>query len=280
MKGCVYNLKERYTEHTKPFSYITSPLFDKYGVPHAFTRRGGGVSEGVYSSLNFAAGGGEDADKWENVVQNHRIAASLFGLTEKDVCRTNQTHSTTVLAVDAGYKGTGIVTPPFPEGVDGLVCRERDMLLTVRGADCVTLLFYDTKRDIYGACHSGWRGTAGKISVATIEAMRSMGAAADDIIVAIGPSVGGCCYTVGGEVKNAFLEADGDFAACFRQEEKGTVLNLQKAVEISLIKAGVKEENISDCGECTVCDGGKHYFSHRLCGNKRGTMAAFIKGKE
>lgn len=273
-------MKEKYTEHTKPFEYITSPLFERHGVPHAFTRRSGGVSEGFYSSLNFAAGAGEDADRWENVVENHRIAAKLFGLTEKDICRTNQTHSADVLKVNALHKGTGVVLPPFSKGVDGLVSREKDMLLTVRGADCVTLLFYDTKHDIYGACHSGWRGTAGKICNSAIKAMQDMGAALEDIIVAIGPSVGGCCYTVGNEVKNAFLQADISFASCFSEENGVIRLSLQRAVEISLVKAGIREENISDCGECTVCDGGKHYFSHRLCGNKRGTMAAFIKGKE
>lgn len=277
LKGCVFNLREKYTEHIAPFSYITSPLFDKYGIPHAFTRRQGGVSQGVYQSLNFATGSGSTPDKWENVMENHRIAASLFALTEKDICRTYQTHSTTVLTVDGTHKGTGLAKPPFEYGVDGLVSNERDMLLSVRGADCVTLLFYDVKRKICGACHSGWRGTAGKIAEKTVQAMCAVGAEAKDIVVAIGPSVGGCCYTVGDEVQNAFLTADGDFAACFTKYGEKLYLDLQKAVELTLLKAGVREENVSDCGECTVCDGGKHYFSHRLCGADRGTMAAFIK---
>lgn len=269
-------MKERFTEHTAPFSYITSPLLDRHGVRHAFTRRHGGVSKGVYSSFNFAAGSGEVPDKWENVVENHRIAASLFGLKAEDICRSYQTHSTVVLPVDATHKGTGITLPPFSTGVDGLACKDKDVLLSVRGADCVTVLFYDTHKGICAACHSGWRGTAGKIVKNTVELMCSMGAAPESIIAAIGPSVQGCCYTVGAEVHGSFLKADGDFASCFCEKGGKLHLDLQRAVEITLLKTGLKEENLSDCAECTVCDGGRHYYSHRLCGVDRGTMAAFI----
>ncbi len=193
-----------------------------------------------------------------------------------NICRSNQTHSVNVFAVDSSHKGTGILLSPFDDGVDGLVTKEKDLLLTVRGADCVTLLFYDVKNKICGACHSGWRGTAGQISKKTVEKMCALGADPKHIIVAVGPSVGGCCYTVGNEVYNAFLKEDLAFEACFNRTSDKLRLNLQKAVEISLISAGVLPQNISDCGECTVCDGGKNYFSHRLCGNRRGTMAAFI----
>jgi len=277
MKGCAHSVIERYTQHTKPFGYITSPLLEKHGVKHAFTRRSGGVSGGVYQSLNFATGAGTPADLWENVVQNHRIAAGLFGMQAEDICRSYQTHSTTVLPVDGAHKGVGIVTPPFENGVDGLVCAEKGVLLSVRGADCATILFYDTKQGIYGACHSGWRGTAGKIAAETVNAMVGLGASPKDIVAAIGPSARSCCYQVGVEVLDAFTAADDDFGACFNKTENGLYLNMQGAIELTLLKAGLRAENISDCGECTVCNG-KHYFSHRRDGVLRGTMAAFITG--
>lgn len=270
-------MKQKFNEHTAPFSYITSPLLDDWGIPHAFTRRWGGVSEGVYSTFNFAAGNGEKPDRWYNVMMNHRIAASLFCLTEKDICRTYQTHSTEVRIVDERHRGVGTVNAPFEQGVDGLVTGERDLILSVRGADCVTILFFDVVKKICGACHSGWRGTADKIAARVVEKMVYLGADPKNILVAIGPSVGGCCYTVGSEVENAFLAADGDFTLCFNRDGEHLKLDLQRAVELTLLKAGVPESNISDCGECTVCDGGKQYFSHRLCGVDRGTMAAFIR---
>lgn len=270
-------MKQKFNEHTAPYHYITSPLFDDWGVPHAFTRRFGGISEGVYTNFNFACGSGQEPDRWYNVMMNHRIAASLFCLTERDICRTYQTHSTEVRIVGESHKGTGTVYPAFDTGVDGLVTVTGDLLLSVRGADCVTVLFYDVVKKICGACHSGWRGTAGRISARVVEKMISLGADPKNIIVAIGPSVGGCCYTVGSEVEKAFLTSDGDFASCFTRDGDALRLDLQRAVELTVVKAGVSENNVSDCGECTVCDGGRHYFSHRLCGTERGTMAAFIR---
>lgn len=268
-------MKEIYTAHTKPFSYITSPLLDSHGIRHAFTRKDGGVSSGVYQSLNFATGSGTPADAWENVLSNHRIAAGLFGLTESDICRTNQTHSLTVKRADRSLAGTGLTRPPFEEGVDGLVCAEEGVLLTVRGADCITLLFYDTANRICGACHSGWRGTAGGIALHTLSSLRAMGADMKSTLVAIGPSVQGCCYRVGEEVYNAFIAADSGYSACFTQRADGLYLSLQQAICHGLMQAGIKEEHISDCGECTVCDS-QNYFSHRRSGIMRGTMAAFI----
>ncbi len=268
-------MKEKYTEYNSPISYICSPLFEKHGVSHMFTRRAGGVSTGVYSSLNFAAGSGVPADSWDNVVENHRRAAAVFGMRAEDICRSYQTHTVKVIAVNSEHRGTGLTKPPFSEGVDGLVCAERGVLLSVRGADCVTVLLYDVKNKICGACHSGWRGTAGGIVANTVLEMCRLGASRSDIIAAIGPSVGGCCYRVNEDVYTEFIKANGDFADCFRQSEDGLYLNLQEAITQTLIKSGVGYENISDCGECTVCNG-NNYFSHRTSGVMRGTMAAFI----
>lgn len=266
---------EKFTEHFKPVSYISSPLFDKHGVKHMFTRRHGGVSNGVYESFNFAAGSGSPPDDWANVVENHRLAASVFGLDTKDICRTYQTHTTKVLPVDKGFCGTGLTKPPFAEGVDGLVCADSGVLLSVRGADCVTVLLYDVKNKICGACHSGWRGTAGGIVKNAVVEMCRLGAEAESIIAAIGPSVGGCCYSVNEDVLAEFVKANEAFMACFEYRGGTLFLNLQQAISQTLIEVGIKSENISDCGECTVCNG-NNYFSHRKSGVMRGTMAAFI----
>lgn len=268
-------MEERFTEYTSPISYICSPLFESFGVKHMFTRRDGGVSTGVYSSLNFATGSGTPADSMENVLENHRRAAAVFGLKVDDVCRTYQEHTVKVLVVDGGYRGTGLTKPAFSEGVDGLVCAESGVLLSVRGADCPTVLLYDTENRVCGACHSGWRGTAGKIAAATVRAMCDIGAQRESIIAAIGPSVGGCCYRVNNDVYGAFSKADSGFKACFRETEGGLYLDLQRAITQTLCAEGVAAERVSDCGECTVCNGDK-YFSHRKSGVMRGTMAAFI----
>ena len=266
---------EKYTEYEKPVSYICSPLFEKYGVRHMFTRRRGGVSKGAYESFNFASGSGVPADSFDNVVKNHALAASVFGMDVGDICRSYQTHSSKVRVVGAADRGTGIVSAPFPEGVDGLVCAEKGVLLSVRGADCATVLLYDTKNGICGACHSGWRGTVSKIAAVTVRRMCESGSAASDIIAAIGPSARSCCYRVNEDVRTEFTEADSEFARCFEERDGFLYLDMQGAIEQTLLRCGLKEENISDCGECTVCDS-ENYFSHRRSGVLRGTMAAFI----
>ncbi len=267
-------MKEKYIDRG---SYIQSPLFLRYGVSHMFTAKHGGVSGGCYESFNFAAGSGDAPDAWDNIVENHRIAARTLGCTAEDICRTYQTHTNNVAVVTEADRGKGIFTPPFELGTDGLVTADRGVLLSVRGADCVTVLLYDTENGICGACHSGWRGTASKIAAVAVDKMKTLGARPENIIAAIGPSARVCCYSVGDEVYEAF-EKEECLRDCFESRNGKRYADLQKAVAQTLLCAGVPDENISDCGECTVCSEGK-YFSHRVSGVNRGTMAAFIVRK-
>ena len=265
---------ERFSEYETPISHIKSPLFERHGVKHLFTRRRGGVSEGVYESLNFACGT-VSPDSAENVLENHRRAAAALGMRAEDICKSYQTHSSAVLTVGQAERGTGVTKPPFDTDADGLVTAEEGVVLSVRGADCVTVLLCDVRRGICGACHSGWRGTAGRIAARTVEAMKALGADPKDIIAAIGPSARSCCYNVNEELERAFLAADSNFAGCFTRREGKLFLDLQKAVSLTLMKSGLSDANISDCGECTVCDS-INYFSHRRSGAARGTLSAFI----
>ncbi len=255
-------------------SNIQSPLFIKHGVRHLFTTKDGGVSTGVYESFNFATGSGEVPDTWENVVENHRIATEFLGYGVENVCRSYQTHTNNVAVVGVADKGKGIIKPPFFEGTDGLATADRGVVLSVRGADCVTVLFCDTRSRSVAAVHSGWRGTAGKIAAVAVEKMLALGAERANIIAAIGPSARSCCYHVGEEVYNAF-QAEECLKDCFETRDGKLYADLQKAVAQTLIFAGIREENISDCGECSVCMPDR-YFSHRRSGVNRGTMGAFI----
>lgn len=255
-------------------SYIQSPLFLKHGVRHLFTTKHGGVSGGVYESFNFAAGSGEVPDDWENIVENHRIAARILGYDAFDICRSYQTHTANVATVTSADRGKGILTPPYAEGTDGLATAEKGVVLSVRGADCVTLLLCDTKTGAVAAAHSGWRGTAAQIAAVAVNRLCALGARPQDIIAAIGPSARSCCYFVGDEVYNAFAKTP-YLADCFYKRDGKLYADLQRAVAQTLMASGLLEENISDCGECSVCMTDK-YFSHRRSGVNRGTMAAFI----
>lgn len=272
-------MRENFVRHTEKITYYTSPLLDANNIPHMFTTRHGGVSSGVFESLNFAVGAGSIRDSQENVIKNHALAASCFGLTENDICRSYQNHSANVEVVGNDQKSTGIYKPPFPYGVDGLVTAEKRLILSIRTADCVPVLLYDTKNNICAAVHSGWRGTLGRITSSAIEKMCSAGADRGSIIAAIGPCIGVCCYEVGQELLDAFTNADKEFEACFTTKNGKLYLDLTAANEMILIKSGIKEENISSAHLCTCCNR-DDFFSHRREGANRGTMSALIMNKE
>ncbi|PKM62316.1 MAG: peptidoglycan editing factor PgeF [Firmicutes bacterium HGW-Firmicutes-21] len=244
-----------------------------------FSTRIGGVSGGVFESLNFASGAGSITDSTENVIKNHSLAAGVFGLTEKDICRSYQTHSSNVEIVSAEHKGTGISKEPFLQGVDGLVTAENELILSVRTADCVPILLYDYKNRICAAVHAGWRGTLGGITAVAIEKMRSLGADTEYTLAAIGPCVGPCCYEVGREVYESFLSSDKDFEQCFVKKGDKLSLDLTEANEIILKQNGIKTDNISSAHLCTCCNAGD-FFSHRRSGQNRGTMSALIVIKQ
>ncbi len=255
--------------------YYQSRLFNEYGVPHAFFTRIGGVSTGVFESLNFAKGAGEITDSDENIAKNHELAANVFGLHKEDICRSYQTHTVCVEQAFDDDRGRGLIKPPYDHGVDGMVTVEKNLLLSVRSADCVPVLLCDKAKTVCAAVHAGWRGTVGGITKNAVTLMVKNGARREDIICAIGPCIGKCCYEVGGETHGEFIAKNPEYSAFFTPKGEKYMLDLNYANEFILREAGIREENISVLDICTKCNP-EHFFSHRLSGINRGTMSALI----
>lgn len=264
-----------WNRHENGEVWYTSPLLDDAGVRHLFATRIGGVSEGVFGGWNFAAGIGEVRDSEQNVLANYEIAAGKFGLHASDVCRSYQAHTDYVMTVDDTHRGIGTTKPKFPFGVDGLVSATENLLLSVRSADCVPILLYDPVQKVCGAVHAGWRGTVGGIAANAVREMQRHGCLAEQILVAIGPCIGACCYEVGTEVYDAFLQVDTCFDACFAPSGERHMLDLTQANKLFLTRVGVWASHIDSFDGCTRCDG-TEWFSHRRMGALRGTMSAFI----
>lgn len=255
--------------------HYKSRLFDSHGIKHAFFTRNGGVSEGAFSSLNFAIGMGKVADSEENVIKNHSIAAKLFGLSESDICRSYQTHTSNVVLADNTDRGRGIILPQYENGVDGMVTTERNLLLSIRTADCVPILLCDTEKRVCAAVHSGWRGTVGGIAENAVELMVKQGASREKIIAAIGPCINNCCYEVGQELYDSFASAGFDCGILFEKMGSKYMLDLNTANKLVLNRAGIADSSISIARICTKCNS-DHFFSHRRDGVIRGTMSAMI----
>lgn len=182
---------------------ITSPVLDLPGVRHAFFTRKGGVSEGLYESLNVGQGSKDDP---ATVQENRRRAAAHFGAAE--VVTAYQVHSATALVADG----------PWPTGAphaDAVVSATRGVVCGALAADCAPILFADPDARVVAAAHAGWKGALTGIVESTVRRMEMLGARRNSIRAAVGPCIGQASYEVGLEFVHRFLQADPAYARHF-----------------------------------------------------------------
>ena len=244
------------------------------GVPHAFTTRLGGVSQGILSSLNLGMNRGDDP---ENVRKNYRILTGALEIPVENLVLTRQTHSDIVRVVTKA-DANGLDHRDYPE-CDALVTNDPGTALMVFTADCTPILFYDPVTGAVGAAHAGWRGTAAGIGEKTVKAMeKEFGCKAEDIRCAIGPNIAQCCFETDADVPDAMIEALGDDAKPFiSQKGEKYYVNLKEINAIFLRRAGVRHIDISSA--CTACRPDL-YWSHRVTKGERGSQGAIIYCKE
>ena len=249
---------------------------------HGFSTRSGGVSsvykqEGGPEELNL---GWTKEDDPRLVAENRRhfacgVSGRMSGKSESVLVTVAQIHSATVQVVgkDDGA-AEGLLRTAEGKAVlrgDGLMTDVPGILLGIQTADCVPVLVVDTKRRAVAALHAGWRGTvAGIVEAGVAQMSARYGSRGEDLVAAIGPSIGRCCYSVGQEVREAFEARYGYAKELFSQGESEHLgpehLDLWEANGRQLVEAGVSAEKIALVGECTACAvvaGRKKYFSHR-----------------
>ena len=240
-------------------------------VPHGFTTRLGGVSEGILSSLNIGIHRG---DQWENVLENYKILGNALGFDSKNLVLSHQTHTDIVMRVGKAQAGSGLFAPELPE-CDGLITNEPGVALAVFTADCTPILLHDPITGAVGAVHAGWRGTAASIAgKAVTEMARAFGSEPENIHAAIGPNIGVCCFETDKDVPEAMVTAFGEEAKPFIFPKGGKYyVNLKEINALVLRRAGVRHIEIST--ECTVCQCHR-FWSHRVTKGERGSQGAII----
>ena len=258
---------------------VESPLFQREtGLQHGFSTRKGGVSKEHLASLNLSFSV-EDAK--ENVLENFRRIGERFGKTPEDFVLSKQSHETKVLKVGTKDRGKGITKDRDYEGIDALITDEKGIILSCFSADCVPILFYDPIHKAVGACHSGWRGTKGKILQNVVEEMRKhFSSNPAEILIAIGPSICKEQYVVSEDLALSFLEdypdLEEDTASPIQRISKDKFqLDLWDLNRRIALDCGIKEEHISISGYCTM-ENPELFFSHRYSQGKRGLQGAFI----
>lgn len=255
--------------------YLTIPAFTDTGlVAHAFTTRAGGVSPAPYESLNLGFHVGDDPG---NVIANRERACRLLGTGLSRLVAGGQVHGNRVVTVDASLAGRGALSleDALP-GVDALVTATPGVLLSSYYADCVPLFFLDPVRRVVALAHAGWRGTVRRIGMATVRHMEQHhGCRARDILAAVGPAIGSCCY----EVDRPVMEAA---QACLpgrvpaRPAGPGRwLLDLPEMNRLILLEAGLEPGRVIMAGYCTACHV-RLFYSYRAQNGRTGRMASLI----
>jgi YfiH family protein len=265
----------------KGVEYLTFPQLDKIAcIRHLFSTRIGGVSEGIYASMNLSFTRG---DKDENVMANFERIAEVLGVEKGQFVLSHQTHTDHIHVVTREDAGNGLTKPLPYENIDGLITGEKGLVLSTFYADCVPIYLVDPIKEVIGLCHSGWKGTVQEIGAKTVRKMQEeFGCQPADIYGAIAPSICRECYEVSedviDEIKKTFCEETYGhvWEELFYRKENGKYqLNLWRACELTLQKAGLREDKIEVTDICTCCNP-DYLFSHRASMGRRGNLGAFL----
>lgn len=186
--------------------FITAPALTMPGIAHGFFGRAGGVSSGIFASLNCGFGSADDP---ACVAENRARCARALSLTPENVITIYQIHSADVMTVEKPWR-----QGEAPRG-DAMVTNVPGIGLGILAADCAPILAADPVARVIGAAHAGWKGAIGGIAEAMLTRMIALGASLENLRVAIGPSISAATYEVGPEFRARFVEEDADNAAFF-----------------------------------------------------------------
>ncbi len=246
------------------------------GIIHGFSARPGGVSTGIYETMNLSFQRGDDA---ANVMENHIRFANAVGYDYTRLVFSDQVHETRIRKVTEADAGKGITRESDICETDGLMTNVKNLPLMTFYADCVPILFYDAVKEVVAMNHSGWRGTVKNISSHMISAMaQEYGSKPSDIICGIGPSICKSCYEVSEDVAVEFQQAyqEQQYRKMTKNLRNGKyLLDLHLANYYNLTDAGILPEHIGVTDICTCCNP-DFLFSHRASHGRRGNMGAVI----
>lgn len=224
--------------------YLTFKSIESTGIAHAFYTRKGVGGWGLNDPGDLP---------------NYTAMGSEFGISPDHMVRTVQLHTAGIRVITEEMAGEGVIRPVSAEGYDGMVTDYRGLMLCTVEADCVPVYLLDPVKKAAAMIHSGWRGTAGRISENAVRVMsETYGSAPEDIIAAIGPCICGDCYEVSADLIPPFIETfpEEDVRRFFTEKPNGKyLLDLKAAVTATLTQAGVRPEHIEDSGYCTYHNG-------------------------
>lgn len=257
MKLLEYELEQRGTGLLVTFPHLGL-------VPHATSTRQGGLSTGIYESLNLGLMSGDDLTAVDG---NRQIFSQMLGIPI--VQNLSMTHGTRV---------AHLCTPrdmESPQDADACISNHAEVSLSLTTADCVPIFFHDPKAGAVGLAHAGWRGTVNGIAARVVEEMTAkLGSRPENVRVGLGPAIGPCCFEVGPEVAQEFHSQYGQQSWVEQRGAKWHI-DLHQANRVWLERAGVSQENVRSCPLCTCCRADLFYSWRRESG-KTGRLLSAI----
>lgn len=235
----------------KPILAKELSVFQEQGVKHGFFTRQGGVSEGIYQSLNVGQGSNDQSD---HVLLNRQYVAEYFGVLPNNLINAYQFHSAEALIVNAPF------VSERPKA-DALVTKQKNLAIGVLTADCGPVLFCDPIAGVIGAAHAGWRGALYGILENTILQMETLGARRQNITAVLGPTIGPQNYEVSTEFQQIFISENAHYSKFFTLTQKPNhyLFNLWAFIIERLNQAKVRVS----CLELCTYEHDQDFFSYR-----------------
>jgi len=252
-------------------AFYQSPLLAHAGVPHGFSTRIGGISDGPFTSLNLGNPNGAPVqDDVSKIDRNYQLLAAATGLGDRRLCRTHQVHGCGLSVVSS------TLTFDNSEKADALLTADRGAMLSIRVADCVPVLLATGDGQTVAAVHAGWRGVIANAVGVAVGAIRQRVGQDVRILAAIGPSISTASFEVGPEVADAFARTFGPLAhVVYPPGATKPHVDLRTALWLQLMELGIAEDAVDTNDRCTVRDVDE-FFSHRRDNGVTGRMAAVI----
>ena len=254
-----------YSDEDKSIPLYGFDILKPYGnsIVHFITTRNHALPPSTENYFTIGLNGAIDN---AIVLNNRKALAEQFGFSPSAYVFASQVHDNRVAVVRDEDRGKGAFERSlYLCDIDAMVTNRKGICLVTQAADCVPILFYDPVKKAIGAAHAGWKGTVAKIPAEVVKSfIAEFGSNPKDLVVGIGPSIGSCCYEVGGEVVAMVKDSFGSTDELILGNAKFSkpVFDLWKANYKTLVEAGVNPENIEIAGMCTKCNN-HHFFSAR-----------------
>ena len=255
--------------------YLQAAVFAECDfLTHAFCTRQGGISKEDYKSLNMSF---REGDEEFRVLQNWSKLADAFAIPLEQFLVLNQVHGDDIFVI----KPHGSYFSSRDKlNYDAIVTNRPGLAICIKTADCVPVFIADRVKKVIAVVHAGWRGSALGISAKVIRLMQNQhGSLPQDILAAIGPSIGLCCYEVDSVAAEAFKTQKDHEYFLFPKAKNKWMLDLPEANRRQLLNCGIQEKNIELSGWCTMCNQ-DIFFSHRGAGGVTGRQINFMMIKE